>query len=152
MINEFEFFHGAALVKLLHKNDKNLKIATFDSPGNASYVVNERAGLFIKHSRKRMSPWRFTFKREHQDEIQALKDSFGEVFLLLVCNNDGVVALSYEELKFILNEFHKDYEWVSIERNRRQEYGVKGSDGKLRWKIAKNEFPDKIINHLQKSI
>lgn len=149
MISEFEFYHGAAITRLLHGNGKKLSISTFDSPSNASYVINDKAGIFIKHSKKRMSPWRFSFKTEHQDEIKALSSRFGEVFLLLVCHSDGIVALNFQELKNLLNEFHENYEWISLERNRRQEYGVKGSDGKLQWKVAKNEFPNKIFSYLE---
>ncbi len=148
MISEFEFYHGAALSRLLH-GGKKLEVSTYSSSGNASYVLNGATGIFIKHSKKRMSPWRFTFKKEHQDEIRELKSSFGEVFLLLICHSDGIVALNYDELKELLNEFHDEYEWISLGRNRRQEYEVKGSDGKLKWKIAKNEFPSKIYEYLQ---
>ncbi len=147
-MNEFEFFHGAALVRLLHGHGSAIKIATYSSPGNASYVVNGKVGLYIKHSTKRLSPWRFSFKKEHQDEIRTLRQVYGEVFILLVCHDDGVVSLSYTELKKILNESHEEYEWISVARNRRQEYTVKGSDGKLDTKIAKNDFPSKIIDFI----
>lgn len=149
MISEFEFYHGAAIVGMLHGSDEGVSVATFNSPGNASYVINNRAGMYIKHSKKRLSPWRFSFKKEHQDEIKTLKHRLGEVFLVLVCHSDGIVVLNYVELKVLLNDFHEGYEWVNLERNRRQEYAVSGSDGKLKWKIAKNEFPNKIIRFLQ---
>jgi hypothetical protein len=148
MISEFEFYHGAALAKLLHGHAATINLGIYSSPGNASYVVNGKTGLYIKHSAKRMSPWRFTFKKEHQDEIKTLNDIYDHVFTLLVCGKDGVVVLSYVELKIVLDHMHEKHEWISVARNRGQEYGVKGSDGKLLWKIAKNEFPVKIIRQL----
>jgi len=85
MIKEFEFYHGAVLANLLHESGQDIIIETFPSESNASYVVNKNIGLFIKHSTKRMSPWRFSFMQEHQDEILRMKNKLGEVFLLLVC-------------------------------------------------------------------
>lgn len=72
---------------------------------------------------------------------QLLKD----IIIVFVCNDDGVVALSYPELKQILNEEYKQAEWVSISRKKREMYLVKGSDGKLNFKIGESDFVKKIF-------
>ena len=74
-----------------------------------------------------------------------MKNKIGEVFLLLVCDDDGIVALSFEEVKKILNDVHEDVEWISVARNKRQMYTVKGSDGELEFKVGKEDFPKKIF-------
>lgn len=148
MINEFEFYHGAVLTRLLHDFGSNIGLTVYSTPSNSSYVVGGRAGIYIKYSKKRMTPWRFTFKEEHQSEIKEMKKNLGEVFTILVCHNDGIVILSYEELKKLLDDTYERYEWVSLERNRGQEYRVNGKDGNLKYKIAKNEFPSKIVKYL----
>ena len=43
-----------------------------------------------------MSPWRFSFQKEHQDEILDMKNKFGEIYTILVCNDDGIVCLSFD--------------------------------------------------------
>jgi len=63
-----------------------------------------------------------------------------------VCNDDGVVVLTFDELKQILNEDYEEVEWISASRNRRQMYSIKGSDGKLSFKVGKDEFLIKMFN------
>lgn len=145
MIKEFEFFHGLVFARILHGVSKPISIETFPTASNASYVVNESIGIYIKYSSKRMTPWRFTFKKEHQEEIALMKTKLKNVFLILVCNDDGIVCLNHSELKQILDQQHDEIEWISAARNKRQMYAVKGSDGELGFKIGPNDFPTKIF-------
>ena len=92
-----------------------------------------------------MTPWRFTFKKEHQEEIDLMKSRFKNVFLVLVCNDDGVVCLSYPELRRILDAQHDPIEWISATRHKREMYAVKGSNGELDFKIGQNDFPAKLF-------
>lgn len=149
MTKEFEQYHGIVFTKLVH-NDLGtaVSIRTYPTGGNASYILNENVGIYIKHSAKRMSPWRFSFLKKHQDEIATMKIHLREVFLVLVCGKDGVVSLCYSDLKKILNEVHDDIEWISAARNPKKEYTIKGSDGVLERKIGKSNFPKKIIETL----
>ena len=145
MIKEFEFFHGLVLARILHATQRPVLIRPFRPTSNASYVLNNAVGLYIKYSAKRMTPWRFTFLQEHQDEIDALKKSLAKTFLTLVCNDDGIVCLEYSELKAILDHQHKPIEWISVTRRKNQMYSVKGSDGQLDFKVGKSEFPAKLF-------
>jgi len=145
MIKEFEFFHGLVFARILHGTQRPLSIKPFQSVSNASYVVNDKIGIYIKYSSKRMTPWRFTFRREHQEEIDLMKSQFSNVFLLLVCNDDGIVCLSYSELKKLLDNQLDPIEWISATRHKRQMYAVKGSNGELDFKIGQNDFPEKLF-------
>lgn len=149
MIKEFEFYHGIVFARILHGTNKEVKIRPYPSSDNASYVLNDKIGIYIKYSSKRLTPWRFTFKKEHQDEIELMQKDLKEVFLLLVCNDDGVVCLSSSELKKILDDQHDPIEWITAKRHKREMYSVKGSNGKLGFKIGPNDFPQKIfdVNH-----
>ena len=144
MGREFEFFHGLALCKLIHFN-KIHSIKLYLTKSNSSYVLNGDIGVFIKYSTKRLSPWRFSFLKEHQDEIRQMKEKLMRVFVLLVCNTDGVVCLEYGEMKKILDEEHEEIEWISASRKRREHYVVNGSDGKLKFRIGPGDFPKKIF-------
>lgn len=146
MIKEFEFYHGVVFTKLIH-SIKEVLIIPFPTDGNSSYILNEKIGLYIKYSAKRMSPWRFSMQKDHQDELLAMKNQLKEVFLLLVCGKDGIVTLSFDEVKQILNDAHGNVEWISASRNPRKEYTIKGSDGKLSRKVGKTDFPSKIVTY-----
>lgn len=147
MIKEFEFYHGVVFTKLIHSSIGKFSITSFPTDGNSSYILNEKIGLYIKYSAKRMSPWRFSMQKEHQDELLAMRNQLSDVFLLLVCGKDGIVTLSFEEVKQILNDAHGQVEWISASRNPRKEYTIKGSDGKLSRKVGKIDFIGKIVKY-----
>ncbi len=145
MIKEFEFYHGAVFTQLIQASASRLCIKPYKASGNSSYVLNDNIGLYIKYSSKRMSPWRFSMQKIHQEEILEMKNHFNEVFLIVICGDDGIVILNFEELKRILNDAHEEIEWISAARNPGKEYTIKGSDGTLGRKIGKNNFPKKIL-------
>jgi hypothetical protein len=148
MIKEFEFFHGTIFSRLVHGAKSALILETYPTPDNASYVLNGKTGIYIKYSKKRLSPWHFSFQKRHQDEMLEMRNKFGEVYLLLVCNDDGVVALSSTDLKKIFNETFEPVEWISVARAHRKMYTVKGSDGNLGYKIAVADFPKNVLSSL----
>jgi hypothetical protein len=145
MISEFEFFHGVVFAHILHATRYQLSIKVYSESDNAAYLLDETKGVYIKYSTKRLSPWHFSFQKRHQDAIREMKAHLKEVFVLLVCNDDGVVVLTFDELKQILDQNHESVEWISATRNRRQMYSIKGSDGKLNFKVGKNEFLGKMF-------
>ncbi|MEW6330343.1 MAG: hypothetical protein AB1560_02680 [Pseudomonadota bacterium] len=146
MIKEFERYHGVVFARILHSSKCMVSLQPYPTPGNSSYVVNGNIGIYIKYSGKRMSPWRFSFTREHQEEIKQMRDQLGKVFVVFVCGTDGVVSLSYNELKSVLDDTHGDVEWVSISRSARKMYLIKGSDGKLPFKAGKRDFPQSLFD------
>jgi hypothetical protein len=125
---------------MLHSTQRELAIRAFSTSDNAAYCVDGSIGIYIKYSSKRLSPWRFSFQKRHREMINEMKERLGEVFLLLVCNDDGVVVLSFDELRQILNKTEDEAEWISAARNRRQMYSIKGSDGKLSFKVLSDHF------------
>ena len=147
MIKDFQLYHGAVFTNLIH-GDIPINIKIYEKGSNAAYVLNDSVGLYIKHTKSRMTPWPFTFKQEHQDEIRQMKDTLNEVFLVLVCGKDGIVALSFKELKNILDKVHEDTEWLRVSRHPGKMYTISGSDGKLKHKVGDNKFPDKILASL----
>ncbi len=147
MIKEFEFYHGAVFTSLIHNSRGEISIRSFGTKGNASYIVDEAIGLYIKHSSKRMSPWHFYFTSGHQKEILQMKSKFSKIFLILVCGDDGVVTLKYEEIKDVFNKGKE--EWISAKRSPRKEYSIKARAGILSCKIGKSDFPRRIFENLQ---
>lgn len=148
MIKEYEYLHGVVFSRLCNVYGTSVSIRPYTEQGYSSYVVNDVTGLYIKYSGKRLNPWRFSFTEGHQNEILRMHQEYGQVFIALVCNIDGVVVLSYKEFKEILDEEHSAHEWVSVSRTKRKMYSVAGSDGKLEYKISRSSCPDKIIDYV----
>ena len=145
MISEFEFYHGVAFARMLHATQREVAIKPYSPSDNAAYVLDRSIGVYVKYSLKRLSPWRFSFQQRHREKIIEMKKDLGNVFVLLVCNEDGIVILTFDELRQILNKAPEGTEWVSATRNKRQMYSISGSDGTLGFKVGKDEFSEKLF-------
>ena len=145
MNKDFEKYHGLVILKTIRSS--RVPISFIKEKSN-SYILNEIVGLYIKHSKNRISPWAFIFKKEHQDEILFLKQKYKQVFTCLVCHNDGVVCLSLDDLKLLLDNNHSD-EWIRASRRVREKYSIHGSNGKLKNKKGISEFPKIILNAIK---
>ena len=143
-VKEQEFYHGAVLNRLF-KTKKSLNISVFPNNTNCAYVINKKVGIYIKFSGKKISPWRFSFYKHQQDDLQIMKNLLPHVFLILVCWHDGIIAINFKDLKKVLDHVHDDVEWLSASRLKREKYSIKGSDGKLKFKIAESDYPKKIL-------
>jgi hypothetical protein len=108
-------------------------------------VIDENIGIFIKHSSKRMTPWRFTFLGGHISEIQSLLATLDQVFLLLICGRDGVVCLDSSEWHEVIL-LDGTSGWISATRHRNEMYSIKGSKGDLRSKVGPGDFPSKLFS------
>ena len=146
MSKQFEFFHGLVLVRIVHNSKNPVSISRYSDSTNSSYIVNN-VGLFIKHSTSRMSPWAFSFHKQHLDEILEIKNQLAKVYIALVCNDDGIVCLSFDELNQLVNSRDDKVESIRVARGPREKYEVSGSAGKHKLKIGNSDFPEKILRH-----
>lgn len=111
-----------------------------------------KIGLFVKFSSMRVSPWRYSFIREHQDEIQDMREKYDNVFVALVNGTDGVACIDFIGLKQLLDENHEEQEWISVSRKLRQNYRVAGNDGKFEKPLPKNTFPNLIVEFFEEKL
>lgn len=145
MIGEFEFFHGAVFTRILHTTQQTMTVRPYSEFDNAAYVVNDSKGVYIKYSTKRLSPWRFSFQKRHHEMITEMNRNVGDVFVILVCNDDGAVVLSFDEFQQVARNGYGQGEWLSAARNRREMYLVKGPEGRLAFKVSKDDYAEKIF-------
>ena len=149
MIDKYEFYNGIVLNSLINFGSNIMIQPGPCSSANSFCISNNKVGIYIKKSEKRSSPWRFTFKKTHQEEIYELSKLVENVFIILVCFRDGIVNLEYKTLKKVLDDEYDENEWISASRLSRQQYQVTGSNGKLKHKVPINAFPKKIFEVLQ---
>jgi len=76
-----------------------------------------------------------------------MKTKLGSVFVVLVCNEDGLVCLDHPELMHLIENDRESLGWVSVGRRVRQMYAVKGSKGPLDYKISAGAFPQKLFTY-----
>ncbi len=144
-MKDFEFFHGAALIRIIHDNiSDSIKKYTNN---NSSYAINSETGIYIKYSQSRMSPWNFSFSDVHVNEIKDMKNNFGEVYIVLVCNHNGICCLNFEEFSAVISIENKNFpKWIKASRMKGEKYFISGSDGELKHKIGDSDFPKKIYD------
>jgi hypothetical protein len=116
-------------------------------PANENaYIVNQKSVIYIKYSQKRLPPWNYTFLKEHVSDLKLIAENNPRVFVLLVCNEDGVCCLDWLEFNTIISIENEDYpKWISVTRQKGEKYFVKGRDGELKHKIGNIDFPRKIF-------
>jgi hypothetical protein len=132
MISDFERYHGAVLRDLIVCAGRPLEIAVYDDSGRVnSFLIDNRIALHIKHSSKRIPPWSFTFTDENVEELTRLARPDVTLWLALVCGQDGIVAISFDEFHTINPSWAKATSFVRVDRDKRTMYRVFGTNGRL---------------------
>ena len=149
MIQEIERYHGVVLARMVRGEGAGRRIRSHSTVRSA-YVIDERLGLYVKYSTSRLSPWAFTFSRGHRRELVELSQELSRVCVVLVCGQDGVVALTDSEVVQVLGEAGDD-QWMRVDRRRSQMYSVSGSFGRLPLKVADSSFPAKALAAMEPS-
>ncbi len=140
MIKEYEQYHGMALCRLAHKFS-GYKISTNVNDDNSSYLINDTFGVYIKYSKKRLTPWTFAFNSEHYKAILKLVNNQQQVFILLVCGMDGICCIDYVEFSQVISSIiDNEIKYVSVSRFKNQQYQVSGTDGEIKHKFADSDM------------
>ncbi len=141
-MKNIDFFHGAVFSRIIGNSPSCIKRY---GGNNSSYIINDRASIYIKYSQKRISPWIFSFAKTHIEEVDRLKNEFKNIFIVLVCNDNGICCLNHHEFYTVISvESNFFPKWIKARRQKGEKYGVTGSDGKLTYKIGDGDFPQKI--------
>lgn len=134
MLKQSDFFHGVLLSKLLDHDELTVK----KHPYFSAYIINNKV-FYIKYSSHRISPWSFSFSETHVKELDDLASQFKEIFVTLICNEDGICCLNLKEFKTVIAIENFNFpKWIRTTRQKREKYLVTGSDGKLTYKIGDN--------------
>ncbi len=139
MIDEFKSYHGSAFADLIDESMFPITLFRPHLSNNAYYVLNERIGLYVKHSTKRLTPWRFTFQENHIDSLKEMFSKHQHSFLVLVCGRDSIAVVEKTEIESILPIELPEVSWVSVQRSHNTSLTVEGSSGTLKRKIKKTK-------------
>lgn len=138
MTPEYQFYHGALLHELIVTAGCEVRISLRDFHGRPdAYVINGEVGILIKHSTARLTPWLFTFAKEHVGELRVLGAETRVCFVVFVCGEDGFVCVRDSDLIKILTPTNTDVVSVRVDRRPRKMYRVSSSGNSLDGKVAK---------------
>jgi hypothetical protein len=138
MADEYELYHGMVLRQILVESNSTISLQVDDQSGRIdSFVIDGRTAIHIKHSKKRLPPWQFTFSRDNIEELIGLDRKYEHLFLCFVCEKDGVVVLSPDEFLRIAGPSTSETYFVRVDRSRNTMYSVNGSSGPLPRKLPR---------------
>lgn len=141
MIPEYKRYHGAVFAELVDEIPGAVTIEEWPERGRiASYVVNDRLGVVIKHSSSRMRPWIFTMTPSNFEDIARLRERCQNVFVVLICWHDGMVCIDDAELQTMISE-DPSRSWLRAERKKGELYSVYGARAELPYKRSNGIAP-----------
>lgn len=141
MSDEYEFYQGVVLRRLVVDSDLSLILRPFVNKGRVNaFVVNGKIGVFVKHSTARMSPWPFTFTLDQASDLLDLEAKFFDSFVVFVCGDDGLVTLDVARLHEVMSFEDSERAWLRIQRKPRSQYTVTGNRTELANKVANGVF------------
>jgi hypothetical protein len=139
MISEFKRYHGSAIAELLDDAEEPISISRYDLNNNAVYILNSKIALFIKHSTKRIAPWRFSFAPEHLLVYFELQEKYQHIFVVLVCGNDSVAVINANQFSKLIDVHSLENSWISVTTSHNTSMQVEGSFGALKTKLLKSK-------------
>ena len=121
MINEFKSYHGSVFAELIDESTIPIKLFRPDLGNNSYYILNDHVALYVKHSTKRLTPWRFTFHTNHVEDMKTLFSKHEHVFLVLVCGRDCIAVVERSEIERVLPVDSPSLAWVSVQTSQKIE-------------------------------
>ena len=146
MISDTARFHGSFFVLLFECLEEAISIERLPAFGAGYYLLAKRVPVYLKFSTKRKGPWTFNFVRAHQEAQQRLYAKFGECYTCMICGSDGVVGLSMGDFRKVLDADFGEQESVSVRRKLRSRYEIRGRDGILERRVARQAIFQQIRN------
>ena len=133
MIEKLEFYHGAAVVRII-EDDRCRSISKTEH----GYLVNGDILVFLKYTTKAHSPWRFTVVKDDLDRLENPGVAIARCVVGFVCGGDGICSVPLQGLTRLLGDASG---WIAVKRAFSGCYSVMGPLGKIARKIPLNDWP-----------
>lgn len=131
MINDQEFLHGAAFLRLINFGNR-ITITHASCIHPSLYLVESdrnQSAILFKVSKKPNSAWSFTLSSQEESALDILHSKYPDasVFIALVCHKDGICCIAEECLWSVLD---KDADiggqHISVSRRLHGSYHISG--------------------------
>jgi hypothetical protein len=139
MINEFKSYHGSAFTDLIDESSIPIKLFRPNLLNNSYYLLDDEIALYVKHSTKRLTPWRFTFHADHVRDLAEILQEREFIFLVLICGRDSIAVIDKDEITRILPLEKPSLSWVSVQTSHNTSLTVEGTSGVLKRKLRKSK-------------
>ena len=131
MINDQEFLHGAAFLRLINYGHCiTINHASLIHP--SIYLIetdSSKSAILFKVSKKPKSAWSFTLSDREELALDTLHSKYPNVsvFIALICHKDGICCIAEKRLRSVLDrDAAVNGQHISVSRSTRGSYHVSG--------------------------
>lgn len=146
MIPDSARYHGIALREIIMAAGHPLVVTAINGGTRGDCFQVDGAVVYIKYSKKRLSPWQFTFTQDQLSDLAALERATDGLWTVLVCGRDGVLCISASELDRVLGPQHVGTGALRVSRSRNSQYRISGPGTQRPYVRARGVEP--IINSI----
>ncbi|AFZ58397.1 hypothetical protein H6G54_04540 [Anabaena cylindrica FACHB-243] len=147
MINDQEFLHGAAFLRLIDHGEKiTITHASWIHP--SIYLVDtesSKSAILFKVSKKPKSAWSFTLSSQEESALNILPNKYDEIslFFALICHKDGICCIPQIRLWSVLDtDMGLAGQHISVSRKPHGSYHVSGPGRqKMDQTVPQNDWP-----------
>jgi hypothetical protein len=147
MINDQEFLHGAAFLRLINCG-KRLTITHASWIHASIYLVetdSSKSAILFKVSKKPKSAWSFTLSTQEESALDTLDNKYPDfsVFIALICHKDGICCIGKNRLCSVLDtDTGMGGQHISVSRQTHGSYHISGP-GRQRMDqtVPQNDWP-----------
>lgn len=107
-VDDDHLYHGAALIQIA-EHPRFTAINSLKLPSGvtrSAYRINDSVGVYLKYASKPLGAakeYRFTFTRQHLDELQAIRKVTPNLFIAMVCvHGREICCLRYSQLEALI--------------------------------------------------
>jgi hypothetical protein len=147
MINDQEFLHGAAFLRLINYGNR-ITIIHASAIHPSLYILetdDSKSAVLFKVSKKPKSAWSFTLSSQEESALDTLQTKYRSIsiFIALICHKDGVCCITKEQLWSVLNRnAGVSGQHISVSRQPHGSYHVNGPDRQpIDQTVPQNNWP-----------
>jgi hypothetical protein len=136
---ESDFYYGAALSQISEYSTLTTVSAVKGKAG--LFRINKDKYLLIKYATTGEGVWEFFI--QNSDLLDYLRHEF---YVALVCGSSTICLLTEHDISELVNNRSSELQRISVSFEGRMQMTVKGSKGKLKYKIPHNAFPKNMLD------
>jgi hypothetical protein len=152
MINDQEFLHGAAFLRLINYGHRiTINHASLIHP--SIYLIetdSSKSALLFKVSKKPKSAWSFTLSEREELALDTLHSKYPDVsvFIALICHKDGICCIAEKRLRSVLDkDAGVNGQHISVSRQTRSSYHVSGPGRQqMEQSVPQSDWPRVILS------
>jgi hypothetical protein len=157
MINDQEFLHGAAFLRLINYGHR-ITLTHVPWIHSSIYLIeteSKKSAILCKVSKKPKSAWSFTLSSQEESALTNLPSKYPEisVFIAFICHKDGICCIAEKRLRSVLDkDAGVNGQHISVSRQTYGSYHVSGPGRQqMDQTVPQSDWPRVIFSNKENS-